>query len=140
MAMKKIYFFAVLLWLGASFLSCKKETPKSERFTLLTNKIWVAESLLGNGNDESGPGGLLEDFKGDTKFNTDGTGYVGSLVGNWQFATNETQIVIQSTSLPAAVTMNIIELTTGKLKLTTGFPRQSPPYDIIAISMEFKPK
>ena len=60
----------LILW------ACNKDT-ESEKFKLLTAHIWTSDSLLAEGIDASGPGQILEKFKGDAKFNKDYTGYFG---------------------------------------------------------------
>ncbi len=135
--MKKYKILFTLLAFGFMIFSCSKESPKSERFILLTSHIWVSDSLLAGGKDASGVGGLLNNFKGDTKFNEDGTGYVGGIEGTWYFFKNETQIVISTDSLPIPVTSNIVELTSNSLKITTSYP--IPPVNV-DIRMTFKPK
>jgi hypothetical protein len=121
------------------FSSCKKDSP-SESFKLLTGPTWVSDSLLANNVDAGGPDGMLKDFKGEAKFNADGTGNFGIYTGTWRFAFNETQIVITTDSLPMPLTTKIAELTTISLKVTTSFPdplNQSPP---TKIRMTFKAK
>ena len=98
--------------------SCKKET-ESEQFRLLTGTTWVSDSLLANGIDASGPDELLEIFKGEAKFNEDGTGEFGNYTGTWRFAFEETQIVIETASLPFPLATIISELTKTSLKITT---------------------
>lgn len=120
--------------------SCKKDEVKSERFNLLTGHIWVADSLFANGNDESGDTGLLRKFKGETKFNEDGTGYVGQIQGTWKFAMNESAIIISSDSLPIPVTTMIEELIETSLKITTSYPDLLNPQDPMDVRMTFKPK
>ncbi len=115
----------IILIIGCYLLfGCEKE--QSERFKLLTTPIWVADSLIANDVDAGGPGGLLEKFRGEAKFNKDGTGYFGEYTGSWMFAGKETQIVIYSDSLALqSLTANIIELTKNSLKVTAGFPNPS---------------
>jgi hypothetical protein len=103
-----------------AFFSCNK-TSESERFKLLTGPIWASDSLLANGTDASGPDGMLKNFKGDAKFNTDGTGNFGAYKGTWRFVYDETQITIVSDSLPIPLTTKIAELTASSLKITTDF-------------------
>ncbi len=134
--MKNLVLFIILTgcFLAAS---CKKET-QSENFRLLTGSTWISDSLLLNGADASGPGGLLNKFKGEARFNTDYTGTFGVYSGTWRFAADETQLVIISDSLPVPLTTNIVELTTLSLKITTSFPViSSYPLDI---RMTFKAK
>jgi len=116
--------------------SCNKDSY-SEKFKLLTGPTWQSDSLLINGADGSGPGGLLEHFKGTARFNTDYTGTFGSYTGTWRFAYNETQIVISSDSLLIPITAVIAELTSSSLKVTTSY---SVPPIILNIRMTFKPQ
>jgi hypothetical protein len=122
-----------------SVLSCKKDS-QSDALTLLTTPVWASDSLLVSGVDASNPGGLLELFKGDAKFNVDGTGYFGSYQGTWRFANNETQIVITSPSLPISLTTVIAVLTSTSLKVTTSYPNLVDPLNPIKIRMTFKAK
>jgi hypothetical protein len=110
-----------IIFLSFSIFSCKKDS-ESERFKLLTTPTWSSDSLLANGFDASGPGGFLEDFRGDARFNKDGTGKFGIYEGTWRFAYDETQIVIETDSLPIPLTTRIAELTASSLKITTSFP------------------
>lgn len=118
--MQKFAIFFVFSVLVISF-ACKKD-EQSERFKYLTTPIWESDSLLANGVDASGEGQSLANFKGDAKFNTDGTGYFGLYDGKWRFAKNETQIVIYETELGLPLTTNIVELTPVSLKITTTSP------------------
>jgi hypothetical protein len=103
------------------FASCKKDSH-SESFNFLTSPVWVSDSLLANKVDASGPDGMLRNFKGEIKFNEDGTGNFGIYTGTWRFAYNETQIVITTDSLPLPLTTKIAELTKISLKVTTSYP------------------
>ncbi len=136
--MKNIF---LLLFITGSFYfaSCNKDT-ESETSKLLTGPVWVSDSLLANGVDASGPQGMLENFKGEAKFNKDGTGNFGSYIGTWRFAFNETQIVISSDSLPIPVTTVIAELTQASLKVTTSYPNPLNPTIAAKIRMTFKAK
>jgi hypothetical protein len=118
------------------FAACKKNS-ESERFILLTTPVWSSDSLLVNGTDASGTGQLLEKFKGDAKFNKDGTGTFGQYTGTWRFSYSETNIVIESDSLQAPISTNIAELTAVSLKITTVFPSVPDPLNI---RMTFKAK
>jgi hypothetical protein len=132
--------FALLLIIAGLivFSSCSKET-KSQQFLLLTGPVWASDSLLAEGADASGPGQLLEKFKGDIKFREDGTGYFGKYIGTWRFSYSETNLVIDSDSLKVPLTTDIRELTTTSLKITTSYPTVDPnnPLDI---RMTFKAK
>jgi len=119
--------------------ACKEET-QSESFKLLTTPIWVSDSLLANGVDASGPGQMLENFKGEAKFNEDMTGYFGVYTGTWRFAFDETQIVITTASLPIPLTTIIAELTKTSLKITTSYPDPLKPTTPVNIRMTFKAK
>jgi len=120
-------------------IACNKE-DKSERFKLLTDPVWVTDSLLADGVDASEPGMLLAKFKGDAKFNEDGTGTFGVYKGTWHFANNETQIVIFSDSLLIPLVTLIKELTNTSLKITTSVPNLSNLSDTVNIRMTFKAK
>jgi len=131
----------IILLIIAAFFACKNdEETKSERFLLLTNHTWLNDSLLADGVEAGGPGETLEDFNGDTKFNVDGTGYIGNFTGEWGFNADETQITIFSDSLLIPVTTNVVELTNSSFKITTSFPSQTMPGTIIDVRMTFKPK
>ena len=128
---------ALLLIVSACFYftSCKKDS-QSAYFNFLTGPVWVSDSLLANKVDASGETGLLKKFKGEAKFNADGTGYFGIYEGTWRFAYNETEIVITSDSLDFPITTKIAELTAVSLKVTTSYPT-IPPTNI---RMTFKAK
>jgi len=134
--MKNIVLFLFICCCFQIF-SCKKDS-QSERFKFLTGPIWQSDSLLVNGEDAGGPGGLLENFSGDVKFNEDYTGYFGAYTGTWRFAFDETQIVILSDSLPIPLTAIIAELTRVSLKITTSY--QIPASGPVNIRMTFKAK
>ena len=119
--------------------ACKKEDPPSERYTLLTTPLWTSDSLLANGEDASGPGELLEKFKGDAKFNTDGSGYFGQYTGHWALSSNDELITIDSDSLQIPVTCYIEQLTQSDFKIVTSFPIKDEPKPI-DIRITFKPK
>lgn len=131
--------FAILLLISGCvyFSSCKKES-QSEMFKLLTGPVWVSDSLLVNGIDASGPTGFLKDFNGEAKFNVDGTGEFGNYSGSWNFIYEETYIKITADSLPVPGPLNveIAELTSTSLKITTSYPTVPP----ITIRMTFKAK
>ena len=130
--MKRHKVILLLLITGIFWFSCsKKMDVNSEQFKLLTDHIWVADSLLADKTDASGPGGLLEDFTGDTQFYEDGTGYLGIHQGTWYFSNDEKEITINTDSLPIPITATIVELTKESLKITTSFPSlYLPPVDI----------
>jgi hypothetical protein len=135
--MKNAALFIVISLIFGIF-ACSKKDSESEKFKLLTAHPWVADSLLVNGADASGPGGMLESFVGDVVFNTDYTGTFGQFTGTWRFAFNETQLIIDSDSLAFPMTAVIVELTSVSLKATTSY--QIPGSDPINIRMTFKPK
>lgn len=133
------YIIALIITAGLIIFSACTKDEDSEKFKLLTAKTWTSDSLLVNGVDASTPGGLLEDFNGDVKFNEDGTGNFGSYSGTWRFANNETQLIITSQDLPVPLITRILELTQNSLKITTTFP--DPQSNVLLnIRMTFKPK
>ena len=123
------------------FSNCKKDDKDEpeDRFTLLTAPTWVADSLLADGIDASGPGQVLEKFKGEANFNVDGTGKFGEYIGTWKFQSAETELVIETDAHPIPITTSIKELTKTSLKVTTIFPdfQNNAIYDI---RMTFKVK
>jgi hypothetical protein len=135
--MKKVSFLLVIILCAFAF-SCKKE--KSERFILLTTPTWTADTLFANGVDASGPGLLLEKFKGDAKFREDGTGDFGNYEGTWSFSPDETKITIASDSLQLPIMCNIDRLTKTSLKVTTSVLDIHNPTVPISILMTFKAK
>jgi len=136
--MKNLAFLTVLLSL-VLIISCDKdENDVSEKFKNLTGSEWASDSLLVNGADASGPGGLLESFKGNAKFNEDGTGEFGGYTGTWQFSPDEKNLIITTVSLPFPLTTTIVELTAVSLKVTTGFPNPADPENELKIRMTFK--
>lgn len=119
---RAIAFFLIITGMTL-WTACDKEEENSERFRFLTGAVWVADSLLINGIDASGPGQLLENFRGEARFMEDGTGTFGAYEGTWRFAQNETELVIMSDSLPLPMlSTKIQELTAQSLKVTTAFP------------------
>ena len=122
-------------------VSCDKDDDEvSERFQFLTGSVWASDSLLVNGFDGSFSGGPLENFKGDAKFNEDGTGTFGSYAGTWKFEQDEAVLVITSPDLPFALSAQIAELTAISLKITTVFPNLENPAEPLNIRMTFKAK
>lgn len=115
----------LLLLMIASIISltnCSKD-DSDDRFGLLTTPTWASDSLLVNGADASGPGQQLEKFKGNAKFNKDGSGTFGIYKGTWRFPDKtRTTLVIVTDSLPLPLTTNIVELTSSSLKITTQVP------------------
>lgn len=131
---------SVLTVLAAVLLfSCSKD-KESERFRLLTAHIWRSDSLLVNGQDAGGTGGMLEKFRGDAKFGKDGSGYFGVYEGKWRFSYGEANIVIESDSLQVPLTAAIILLTESDFKITTIYPNLLNPSSPYNIRMTFKPK
>jgi len=133
--MKKITF-AIFIIAGFILYSCTEE-EKSERFKLLTGVVWESDSLLANGEDASDPGEMLAKFKGEARFNEDGTGVFGIYTGNWSLGYSDTEIAIISDSLPFTLTTEIRELTASSLKIDTGYPNLVNPDDPIEIHMTF---
>lgn len=129
---------AVLAFISACLLvfACNKD-DRSERFKLLTSPIWLSDSLLANGVDATGPGQILEKFKGNAKFSEDGTGYFGDYTGQWRFNVEETQLTIITDSLPLPIIADIKELTNISLKITTVVPNQLDPENPFDIRMTF---
>src|SRR5512133_26463 len=121
------------------FASCEKNKD-SDNFKNLTGTTWRSDSLLVNGVDASAAGGLLTNFKGDAKFNEDGTGTFGNFKGKWSFMINETQLSITSDSLPLPIIASIKELTKTSLKITTSLPNPQDLTTSLKIRMTFKPK
>lgn len=137
--MKKNLLFAFLIALLVLGVSCSKSDSNGP-FDLLTAPIWQSDSLLVDGADASGPGELLEKFKGEAKFRRDGTGYFGVYIGSWRFTDNSTAIIITTDSLPIPLTTKIAELTLQSLKITTAYPSLTNPNEEMKIRMTFKAK
>lgn len=128
-----------------AFAGCTKDendgNDENDRFELLTTPVWGTDSLLVNGVDAGGSGQLLVKFKGNAKFNTDGTGTFGSYSGTWRFPDNTRKnLVISTDSLPIPIYANIVELTASSLKLTTELPDLTGQTDKFRIRMTFKAK
>jgi hypothetical protein len=137
-AMKNFALFLIVA--GVFYAAACAGDDQSEKFKILTGTTWRTDSLLVNGVDAGGPAGLLGALNGDARFNEDGTGTFGTYKGTWRFATNETQLIILTDSLPLPLTTNIVELTTASLKLKTSYPNPLIPGTTMAIRMTFKPK
>lgn len=135
--MKKITFFLILIFLVTS--SCIKDS-ESERFRLLTTPVWTTVTLLANGADASGPGGMLEKFVGDAKFNKDGTGYFGDYTGQWWLNTAETEITIKPDTEVYAILCSIVQLTNTNFEITTTFPNPVNPQQTVPIQITFRIK
>jgi hypothetical protein len=131
----------LLLIISGIFIaySCNKD-DRSERFKMLTEPTWLTDSLLANGVDASVPGGVLEKFKGEAKFNEDGTGKFGDYTGTWRFNMEETQMTIVTDSLPLPIIADIKELTKISLKITTVVPNPLDQLNPFNIRMTFKAK
>ncbi len=132
----------LLIIISGCFLIFSCKDKESERFGFLTDPIWVTDSLLANGVNAGGPGGILAKFAGDAKFNKDGTGYFGKYTGTWMFSSNESELVISSDSIPVihSITADIKELTSTSLKLTTMLPNPNDLANSYNIRMTFKAK
>lgn len=137
--MKKTLLLGLTVLCTVFFSACKKET-ESERFKLLTAHTWTSDSLLVNGSDAGGTGGMLEKFKGDAKFEKDGKGYFGKYKGTWRFSYGEENLVIESDSLQVPLTAKIVLLTQNDFKITTIYPNLLDPLMPFKIRMTFKPK
>lgn len=121
--MKLIRNLVLLLMVTAALMltNCSKDEG-DDRFDLLTSHPWTTDSLLANGVNAGNPGQLLYKFKGDARFNKDGTGTFGIYTGTWWFTENKTQIIIKSDSIPLPLTNKIVELTESSFKITTSVP------------------
>ena len=120
--MKPLGYALLLLALVAVFSCTKEEEKVSEIFKMLTTPTWTSDSLLVDGVEASGPGQLLEKFKGDMNLYKDGTGVFGEYSGTWRLSADETELTIITESLSFPLTTKIEELTSASLKITTGFP------------------
>jgi hypothetical protein len=128
-----------LVSLVLALTNCSKE-DENDPTILLTTPVWLTDSLLANGLDASNPGQLLAKFKGQAIFKTDLTGTFGIYKGTWRFIENQTQIIIQTDSLPLPLTCKIAELTATSFKITTGVPDITGQTSVINIRMTFKAK
>jgi hypothetical protein len=126
--MKKLL---LLLFTAVAIISSCKE-KESDRFIFLTGTVWTPVSLMADGVDASET--LLVNFKGDARFNKDGTGTFGTYTGTWYFNDSETQIVLSTETLVIPITANIVELTKTSLKLQMLIPNPEnltgPPINI----------
>ncbi len=120
--MKLIRNGMLLLIIAAALMLSNCGKDEKDRFDLLTQHPWTTDSLLANGVDAGNPGQLLFKFKGDARFNKDGTGTFGIYTGTWWFTESKTQIIIKSDSLPLPLTNKIVELTESSFKITTTVP------------------
>lgn len=123
---------------GLMIAACGEK--ESERFILLTTPVWTSDTLYADGVDAGDPGELLYKFRGDAKFEKNGTGYFGEYDGKWMFNPDETKVTITSDSLAVAILANIYLLTSTDLRITAVVPNKenmSDPYDI---RMTFKAK
>lgn len=130
---------SLLLFLSLILVKCNKE-DQSDRFKFLTGSTWVSDSLLVDGVDAGYSGGLLDDFKGELTFHTDGTGVFGSYSGTWELTYNDTEIILTTESLSFPIVTQVEELTKSSLKVTTGFPNSTNPGTYYKIRMTFKSK
>lgn len=141
--MRKLLYSALMISFLVFIYSCEKDKEDSDRFALLTGSVWQSDSLLVNGADASGPGQLLTNFMGEARFNEDGSGTFGNYSGTWRFAQRDTELVIQSDSLPYGLPLStkILLLTQEDLKVSTSFPDvtniSNPP---LQIRLTFKAK
>jgi hypothetical protein len=137
--MKSGVMFLVLAAFVIIISGCSKDKD-SERFSLLTGRVWESDELLVDGQDASGAGQPLEKFVGDAEFKRDGTGYFGQYVGTWFFSNEETNITITSESLLVPLTTTILELTSQRFSITTTFPITGNPASPNLINISFKAK
>jgi hypothetical protein len=136
--MKNIIMLLIIAGIFTAY-SCNKD-DRSERFKLLTEPTWITDSLLADGVDASVPGGILEKFKGEAKFNEDGTGNFGDYSGTWRFNVEETQLTIITDSMPLPIIADIKELSSISLKIRTLVPNPLDALNPFNIRMTFKPK
>jgi len=134
--MKNLITISIILSLAWVY-ACNKD-ENSARFNMLTDPVWITDSLLADGVNAGGPGGLLEKFKGEAKFKSDGTGYFGEYTGQWRFNQDETEITIVTDSLGLPIICDIAELTRESLKINTVVPNPFNTQDQIDIRMTFK--
>lgn len=136
--MKNFTLFIIIIS-GILLYSCSKEEEEVilTPYQMLTGNTWHSDSLLADGEDASGPGELLEKFKGEAHFRTDGTGTFGEYSGEWTLSEDNSEITIITTEMPLPITAIINELTQSSLKITTGFPDASNPGEVIIIRMTF---
>ena len=127
----------LLLLAGLMFAAACNKDKTSDRFSLLTSHVWTSDSLLADGEDASGPGEILEKFKGDVIFEEDGSGTFGQYTGTWMLVDNETNLAINSPELTFTLTTHIVELTKTSLKVTFSYPTLEGSKNI---RMTFKPK
>lgn len=135
----KTYRIILIILCAIPFYQCTKE-ESTERFDLLTGPVWLTDSLLADGLDAGGVGGLLEKFRGEAKFDKDGTGSFGVYKGTWELAYDDTELIITTDSLPIPLSAKIAELTSLSLKITTAFPNRIDPENPVDIRMTFKSK
>jgi hypothetical protein len=137
--MKRILFLLLLAGVFV-FSSCNKDDDKSARFKFLTAVTWETDELLVDGEDASGEGQFLENFKGDVKFNSDGTGTFGQYEGTWGLQNKDTELVIYSQEIGFPLTTIIEELTAARLRIVTSFPNFLNPQENLEIKMSFNAK
>ena len=134
--MKNIALFLVICCCFQIF-SCSKDS-ESEKFKLLTGPVWASDSLLVNGEDASGPGELLENFKGDVKFNEDYTGNFGILYRNMEIRLRRNTDCHLIRLPPYPAHGNNCRTDPDLIKNNNKLP--VPPTDTINIRMTFKAK
>lgn len=135
--MKKLLLFLFSLS-ALGYISCKEEEPVLTPYELLTTRIWASDSLLANGVDASGPGEMLETFKGNAIFNTDGSGVLGNYNATWTLSVDNTEITIITVEPAMEIITTIRELTKTSLKITTAVADINNPGQFIEIRMTFK--
>jgi hypothetical protein len=131
---------SVLLIVAAGLILASCSEKKSERFILLTTPVWRTDTLYADGADAGNPGQLLYKFKGDAKFNEDGTGYFGQYKGEWMLSSDETYLTISSDSLQLPIIADIYMLTSTDFRITTKVPNPQNLTDPFDIKMTFKAK
>lgn len=130
----------LLIIVGLALTNCNKD-DENDLYVILTAHTWTTDSLLVDNLDASGPGQILENFKGDANFNEDGTGTFGKFTGTWRFPDQtRTQLVLVTDSLAFPLTTNIIELTKESLKITTELPDMTGLSGSLHIRMTFVAK
>lgn len=135
-----LLFIAVMagLWLSG----CKKDGNTDELYTWLTEKPWRTDTLQVNGSEPTGLlGERFEKFRGEARFNEDGTGTFGSYNGTWRFPDKtRKQLVINADSLGFPLTTDIVELKANSLKITTSLPDLWGDEGTLNIRITFRPK
>jgi hypothetical protein len=132
-------FFLFCITTSLLIIACSKE-EKSERFRFLTTPVWASDSIVANKAEPAGTWAFLKRFKGDAKFNEDGTGYFGKFKGQWRLNQDETEITIITDSLPLPIITDIVLLTSRDLKIATSVTNPLNPTESADIRMTFKAK